>query len=117
MSHQLRDLLNKIFVLDQENRIKYEDIKFHPLFQDTDWLASMSEMYEKTQAPFIPTEEDFNEKPVRASNEKKKGFAAFIKDEDDKEDMVFDEEHFKKFLKEDVENKDEQTAFQTPGKK
>lgn len=26
---QLRDLLNKIFILDQDNRIKYEEIKKH----------------------------------------------------------------------------------------
>ena len=71
----------------------------------------MAEIFEKTSAPFVPSQEDFNEKPGRASNEKKKGFAAFLKEDDKKNQMVFDEEHFNKFLKEDGGSKDDQTPY------
>ena len=106
----LRDLLDKIFVLDQENRIKYNQIKKHALFHELDWSKSMSEIFHEMTAPFLPKEEDFNEKPIRASTEKKKGFAAFLKDTgggQQDQNMIFDEDHFNKFLKEDVENREE----------
>ena len=71
-------------------------------------------MFTNNTAPFVPAEEDFNEKPIRADDEKKKGFKAFLKDDDEKQqNMVFDEEHFQKFLKEDVESKDESAGFNT----
>ena len=56
---QLRDLLGKIFVLDQDNRLKIEEIKDHSLFADTDWSQTMIDIFTKTSAPFIPAEEQF----------------------------------------------------------
>lgn len=43
----------------------------------------MISLFEDTNAPFVPKEEDFNERPIRISNENKKGFEAFFKDNND----------------------------------
>lgn len=72
--YQLRDLLSKIFVLDQDNRLKYEEIKEHCLFQDINWSQTMIDIFTKTTAPFIPAEEQFYQKPLRSgpTSEKKR---------------------------------------------
>lgn len=64
----------------------------------------MISLFEETNAPFVPTEEDFNERPERSSKNNKKGLEAFFKDNNDgmdQQQLIFDEDHFKKFLKED----------------
>ena len=43
----------------------------------------MISLFEDTNAPFVPTEADSNERPARMSNENKKGFEAFFKDNND----------------------------------
>ena len=71
----------------------------------------MEDIFKNNSPPFCPSEEVFNEKPVRASTEKKKGMGAFLKDNDDgkEEKLIFDEDHFKKFLKEDNNNNENGT--------
>ena len=67
----------------------------------------MQEYFELQNAPFIPKEENFEEKPLRTSTENKKGFEAFFKDNINfDQQMVFDEDHFKKFLKEEGNNEE-----------
>lgn len=66
----------------------------------------MIDLFENTSAPFVPKVEDFCEKPLRTSTEKKKGMGAFLKDTDNgrEQKLIFDEDHFQKFLKENNNN-------------
>ena len=76
----------------------------------------MADLYDNAKAPFVPTEEVFNEKPIRNSAEKKKGMGAFLKDAANDagraDRLVFDEEHFNKFLKEDNTTESEHAGGQ-----
>ena len=62
-----KELLGKIFVLDQENRISLSAIQKHGVFQSVDWSLSMKQRFDETNAPFVPSEAAFNEMVLRNS--------------------------------------------------
>jgi len=43
----------------------------------------MHHLFEQTNAPYIPSEENFNDKPQRTSTENKKGMEAFFKEKNE----------------------------------
>lgn len=51
----LRDLLDKIFVADPEQRITFDEMKEHNVFSDFDFSMKMRDRFKYGSAPFIPT--------------------------------------------------------------
>jgi len=108
----LRDLLDKIFVLDPENRISLSSIKEHRLFQDFDFTVTMRDRFENSVAPFIPIEPTFEECAIRTSETmnaaKPKNILAAIMgnptgavEEVKEKRLSFDSAHYNKFERED----------------
>ena len=108
---KIRDLLDKIFVTDASIRIGLDEMKKHNIFKDFDFSVSMVDRI-RGQAPWVPEEDILEELADRDSQTgepklKKRGFLAEVMAangggnfEDNGRRMSFDDDHFKKFLRE-----------------
>jgi serine/threonine protein kinase len=68
---KLRELVQKIFVLDPENRAKIPEIKASDFFSEFDFSVSMMDRFNNDFAPFVPNEALFSEKADRESEMEK----------------------------------------------